>query len=59
MATRSMMTSVNIRGRKQAQKFVCALEKAKASRGKTVELKRTLKAVSDDELLKISSLIKF
>lgn len=58
MATRSIMTSVNIRGQRQVQTFVGALEKAKASRGKTVELRRDLKIVSDEELRKISSLIK-
>ena len=58
MATRSIMASVNIRGQKQAKEFVGALEKAKASRGKSVELKRELKVVSDDELRKISSMIK-
>ena len=58
MATRSIMTSVNIRGQRQVQKFVGALEKAKATRGKQVELSRELKVVSDEELRKISSFIK-
>lgn len=58
MATRSMMTSVNIKGQKQVKNFVAALEKAEISHGKAVELKRDLKPVSDAELRKISSLIK-
>ena len=58
MATRSMMTSVNIKGQKQVKNFVVALEKAETSQGKPVELKRDLKPVSDTELRKISSLIK-
>jgi hypothetical protein len=58
MATRSMMTSVNIKGQKQVKNFVVALEKAETSQGKPVELKRDLKPVSDVELRKISSLIK-
>ena len=58
MATRSIMSSVNIKGRKQVKQFVDALEQAEQYRGKVVEMKRTVKAVQEDELKKIASLIK-
>lgn len=58
MATRSITSSVNIKGRRQVQAFVNALEKAEAKQGKTVELKRELRTVDMGELRKIYPLIK-
>ena len=58
MATRSIMASVNIKGQRRVKEFVNALERAEMYKGKPVEMKRTVKAVSDDELRKMASLFK-
>lgn len=58
MATRSIMASVNIKGRSQVKEFVNALERAETYKGKPVKFTRQVKAVSDDELKKIAVLFK-
>lgn len=58
MATRSIMSSVNIKGRNQVKAFVRALEDAKTVDNKRIPMQRSVKIVTDDELKKIASLIK-
>ncbi len=58
MATRSIMTSVNIKGRSQVKEFVNALERAETYKGKTVKFSRPVKSVSDEELKKIAALFR-
>lgn len=50
MATRSILTSINIRGEKQTKAFVAALEEAKNKKGKVVVLGRQLREVGVDEM---------
>ena len=52
MATQSVLKSVNIKGRSQVRMFVNALEKAEASRGKKVEMSRSVYEVKDEDKLK-------
>lgn len=52
MATQSVLKSVNIKGRSQVRMFVNALEKAEASRGKRVEMSRSVYEVKDEDKLK-------
>ncbi len=58
MATRSIMTSVNIKGRSQVKEFVNALERAEGYKGKPVKFSRQVKTVSDEELKKMAALFK-
>lgn len=52
MATQSVLSSVNIKGRNQVKALVNALEKAEASRGKKVEMSRSVFEVKGEDKVK-------
>ncbi len=58
MATRSILTSVNIRGGKQTKDFITVLEEAKNKKGKVVVLSRKLREVGAEQLDDFISAIK-
>ena len=58
MATRSILTSVNIRGEKRTKEFIAALEQAKKKKGKVVVLSRTLREVGAEQIDDFISAIK-
>lgn len=58
MATRSILTSVNIKGGKQTKDFITALEEAKNKKGKVVVLSRKLREVGAEQLDDFISAIK-
>ena len=58
MATRSIMSSVNIKGRTQVKAFVRALEDAKTVNNIRISMQCSVKIVTDDDLKKIASCIK-
>ena len=52
MATQSVLSSVDIKGQRQVRSLVNALEKAEASRGKKVEMSRSVFEVKGEEKIK-------
>ena len=52
MATQSVLRNVNIKGRTEVRNFVNALEKAEASRGKKVEMSRSVFEVKGEDKVK-------
>ncbi len=58
MATRSILTSVNIRGDKQTKAFITALEEAKNKKGKDVVLSRKLREIKEEQMEDFINAIK-
>lgn len=51
MATKSILKNVNIKGRKQTQRLVGALEHAQQHKGKNVAMNRTVSEAKGDEIV--------
>lgn len=53
MATKSIFKDVRIRNRPACRSLVLALEKAKSSQNKTVQLKKKYREISGEEIKKL------